>query len=89
VGFLSLSSSLIIKVYNYYYYYKNYYRERKNKIVESILRKPVYTTNNFSPLLVCLKNCLLAASFGSHYNLIQSLRLHTHTHTDIIYSSEM
>jgi hypothetical protein len=28
---------------------------RENKIVESIVRKPVQATSNFSPLLVCVK----------------------------------
>jgi hypothetical protein len=33
-------------IFYYYYYYKNYYRQRENKIVESILRKPVWATNH-------------------------------------------
>jgi subtilase family serine protease len=36
---------------------------------ESILRKPVLATNNFSPLLVCIKNYSLDASMIITYNL--------------------
>jgi hypothetical protein len=44
-GYCSLTSLLVIIVLYiiiiYYSYCKNYYKERENKIVERILRKPV------------------------------------------------
>jgi hypothetical protein len=52
-----LESFIIINNYYniiiiYYCYFKNYYMEKENRIVESILVKPVQATNNFSLLLV-------------------------------------
>jgi hypothetical protein len=36
-------------------YCKSDYREREDRIVESILSEPAYAASNFSSLLVCIK----------------------------------
>jgi hypothetical protein len=40
MGPWSLLSSLLIVIYHYRFY-ENYYRERENKVFESVLKKPV------------------------------------------------
>jgi hypothetical protein len=54
-------------------------RNRENRIVESILRKPVYATNNSTQLPVCTKSYSLAESFGNDDDHIQSPGLHKNT----------